>query len=429
MKTKLFILYLLFFGLIGYSQVDTKIITVDLGAPHKNSIQICEDKISKNAADCKCKSKWLSVRPREMIAIKLINGNPFKYTYKIDTKNISFFNEKAELDKSVNDAKTKADSIFGIMNFDSSPITIKEILKKNGDLNQKINSLNSEVKDFYESLKHKKTFDKADYTKRQELRDNAEKQLSNVFELSKCLEEKKTDDGYSSTKEILLTTKENAIQIIKSIVQKFYTIDLEIYTLPIDVQGKNIDALEFKVRRFDKETKEEDLSFASAPYNIWVRGGFKIDVSAGLFFSSLYDLEYDKRDDPATPGNKIITLKNGGDYDLAFGSTINVYVRMRSWIVPTINLGAVITKNEKLQVLFGLGCMLGKQERIILTAGLSMGRVDRIADSYQVGGSYNLGDSGNIPTQSQFKFGNFFGITYNLSKVKKISLDKGIEQN
>ena len=56
-----------------------------------------------------------------------------------------------------------------------------------------------------------------------------------------------------------------------------------------------------------------------------------------------------------------------------------------------------------------------------------MGKVDRIADSYSVGGSYNLGDSGTIPTQSQFKFGHFFGITYNLTKVKKISLDKGLE--
>ena len=66
---------------------------------------------------------------------------------------------------------------------------------------------------------------------------------------------------------------------------------------------------------------------------------------------------------------------------------------------------------------------------LIYESGLSMGKVDRIADSYQVGGSYNLGDSGDVPTQSQFKFGHYFGITYNLSKVKKISADKGIEQN
>ena len=122
-------------------------------------------------------------------------------------------------------------------------------------------------------------------------------------------------------------------------------------------------------------------------------------------------------------------LKNSGDYDMAFGSTINTYMRMNSWVVPTLNFGAVITQNEKLQVLLGGGVILGKQERIIFSAGISMGKVDRIADGYQVGDSYNLGDSGNTPTQSQFKFGNFFGITYNLSKVKKISLDKGIEEN
>lgn len=35
MKTKIFILCFLFFAFIGYSQVATKIVTVDLSKPHK----------------------------------------------------------------------------------------------------------------------------------------------------------------------------------------------------------------------------------------------------------------------------------------------------------------------------------------------------------------------------------------------------------
>lgn len=96
MKTTLFILYFLFLGFIGYSQVKTKIVTVDLSKPHENSIKICEDLQCENEDDCKCKckSKWLSVKSKEMVAIKLINGNPLKYTYKIDTRNLSFFNDQ-----------------------------------------------------------------------------------------------------------------------------------------------------------------------------------------------------------------------------------------------------------------------------------------------------------------------------------------------
>lgn len=433
MKTRLIILYFLFFGFIGYGQVKTKVVTVDLSKPHENSIKICEDLKCKTGDSCKCKckkSKWLSVKSKEMVAIKLVNGNPFKYTYKIDTRNVSFFNEKDELETSTNNAKAAGIKNSNLKNADNKQISIGMIINYNKDLKQSIESLNFEVQNFYEILQQKKTFEKADYTKRQELRDTAEKYLSKAFELLSDLEKINTkNDDNLNTKESLIETKEKAIKTIETIIHLFYSIDLEVYTLPIDVQGKNIDVVEFKLRRFDKETKDEDLAFAPTPYNIWIKGGLKIDVSAGIFFTSLYDSEYDKRDDPTTAGNKIIMLKNSGDYDMAFGSTINTYMRMNSWIVPTLNFGAVITQNEKLQVLLGLGAILGKQERIIFSAGISMGKVDRIADGYQVGSSYNLGDSGNIPTQSQFKFGNFFGITYNLSKVKKISLDKGIEEN
>jgi len=430
MKTTLFILYFLFFGFIGYGQdkdsrVVTKIIEIDLNDPNLNSIKICNDVGCKPVK----KRNWLSAKCSEMIAVKLINGNPFKYTYKIDTNDISFFNEKAEMQESSDNASAKAKAANKKMGVASDSITIGKIALDNENLDYNLDLLNTDVDNFYTTLKQKNTFVGTDYANRQGLRNLAEEYLAEVFLLLINLEEHRTETNYFSTKERLLATKEKAIQSIQTIVHLLYTIDLEVYNLPIDVQGKNIDAVEFKLRRFYKDTDKEDLSFASKPYNVWIKNGLKIDVSAGIFFTSLYDSEYDKRDDPTTAGNKIIMLKNSGDYDMAFGSTINTYMRMNSWIVPTLNFGAVITQNEKLQVLLGLGAILGKQERIIFSAGISMGKVDRIADGYQVGGSYNLGDSGNIPTQSQFKFGNFFGITYNLSKVKKISLDKGIEEN
>ncbi|MDR7210519.1 hypothetical protein [Flavobacterium piscis] len=433
MKTTLFILYFLLFGFIGYSQdkdsrIVTKIIEIDLSDPNLNSIKMCNDVGCKPVK----KRNWLSAKCSEMIAVKLINGNPFKYTYKIDTNDISFFNEKAEMDASSDNASAKAKAAKAAnkkMGVAPDSITIGKIVLDNENLDYNLDLLNTDVDNFYKTLKQKNTFVGTDYANRQGLRNRAEGYLAEVFLLLINLEEQRTETNYFSTKESLLATKEKAIQSIQTIVHLLYTIDLEVYNLPIDVQGKNIDAVEFKLRRFYKDTDKEDLSFASKPYNVWIKNGLKIDVSAGIFFTSLYDSQYDKRDDPETAGNKIITLKNSGDYDIAFGSTINTYVRMNSWIVPTLNFGAVITQNEKLQILLGGGAILGKQERIIFSTGISMGKVDRIADGYQVGGSYNLGDSGTIPTQSQFKFGHFFGITYNLSKVKKISLDKGIEEN
>lgn len=427
MKPTFSILYFLFLGFISYSQVDTKIITVDLSKPHKKSITVYTDSLTK-ALD---RSKWLSAKSREMITVKLINGNPLKYNYKIDTKNISFFNDQsATADKVKSD--TQANALMGEAlkgGTTTAKKAMKDIINKNVELIQNIDNLDIEVESLYKVLKQKNILVETDYTQREDFLDTAKEQLKNSYELLYSLRNFENEIDYSSVQKSLIETKTKAEKSIDSIIEKFYSINLEVYTPPLDVQGKNIDVVEFKLKRFDKATKEEELDFAPTPYNIWIKGGLKIDVSAGLFFSSLYDAEYDKRDDTTISGNKIITLKNSGDYDLAFGSTINTYVRMNSWIVPTLNFGAVVTKNEKLQVLLGFGAILGKQERIIFSTGLAMGKVDRIADGYQVGSSYNLGDAGNIPTQSQFKFGHFFGITYNLSKVKKISLDKGIEEN
>lgn len=425
MKTTLFI-YFLFFGIIGYSQVRTKIIEVDLSEPHEKSISVYTES-GKKVLD---NSKWLSAKCREMIAIKLTHGNPFKYTYKIDTKNISFFNEITETQESISKAKDSAANNYESNKTNKSKTTTYAILQGNLILEQNIDRVNNDLKNFYKNLKQKNTFLSTDYDQRKKLRDDAEKNLTKSFELLMELDKEHQEDyDYDTTRQSLVATKEKAIKNIEKVIHLLYSIDLEIYNLPIDVQGKNIDAVEFKLRRFYKDTDKEDLGFASKPYNIWIKGGLKIDVSAGVFFTSLYDSEFSTKDDPAIAGNKIITLKNGGDYDLAFGSTINTYMRMNSWVVPTLNFGAVVTQNEKLQVLLGIGAILGKQERIIFSTGFSMGKVTRIADSYSVGGSYNLGNSGDVPTQNQFKFGHFFGITYNLTKVKKISLDKGIEQN
>jgi hypothetical protein len=430
MKTTLFI-FLLFFGFIGYSQDEdsrmvTKIIEIDLSDPNSNSIKMCND---AGCIPVKNK-KWLSAKCSEIIAVKLTNGNPFKYNYKIDSKDLSYFNEKNETQESFTKAEDAVKTNYKGKSVGERLITANNILLDNQILDQNIETLSNDVKNFYENLKNKNTFLRADYLQRQNFRNDAEKNLTKSLELLIMLDaELKTDSAYFATRESLLETKGKAIKNIETIVHLLYSIDLEVYSLPIEIQGKNIDVVEFKLRRFYKETDKEDLSFAPKPYNVWIKNGLKIDVSAGVFFTSLYDSEFSTKDDPAIAGNKIITLKNGGDFDLAFGSTINTYMRMNSWVVPTLNFGAVVTQNEKLQVLLGIGAILGKQERIIFSTGFSMGKVTRIADSYSVGGSYNLGNSGDVPTQNQFKFGHFFGITYNLTKVKKISLDKGIEQN
>lgn len=203
---------------------------------------------------------------------------------------------------------------------------------------------------------------------------------------------------------------------IKDEIAKMYQLKLHNYLLPVDINGKNIDAVEVTVERYDKNAANPTPDKYS--YNIWVKGGLKIDISGGLFITSLMDREYETQDSGT---NKLIYEKNKGNYDFGFGSTINISARGGSWIRPALSIGALFTANQKFQILSGFGLILGKEERIVLQGGLAMGTVSKISDNYKADGSvaYNLGTSGTVPAINKFSFGHFFGITYNFGKVKK----------
>lgn len=206
-----------------------------------------------------------------------------------------------------------------------------------------------------------------------------------------------------------------SVKIIDEI-SKMMQLKFDNYIVPIDINGKNIDAVEVTVERYDKTATNPTPD--KYTYNIWVKGGVKIDISGGLFLTSLMDKEYETKDDGS---NKFIFEKNRGDYEFGFGSTINVSLRGGSWVRPGLSIGALFTTNQKFQLLTGLGFIIGKEERIVLHTGLSMGRISRISDNYKTDGSvsYDLGTEGTIPMTEKFAFGHFFGLTYNFGKVKK----------
>jgi hypothetical protein len=438
MKTTVLFLFLLL-GVMGYGQ-EKPIKEMTLNelinlSERSKSIDSTEDLTKEYIMDLSRpalvysktnSTRWLSMKARQQLVIKIKNGNPLKYTYKIDTKELVFFGEVP----SVEIEKEKQNTLgLSVMTHIEALDSIQGIIRLSDLLAGSVNVLEIDFNTFYASMKGKNSIKIDDIkSKREELFKAVMESVNDADILLRGLDFFMDEFEYEDTKNKVTATKEKAEKLKEQITEKLYGFDFATFTLPIDVQGKNIDAIEFRLRRFDKETKEEDTGFAPHPYNVWIRGGLKIDISAGLFFTSLFDDAFDKKDDPVITDNKIIIKKNQGDYDFAFGSSINVHSRWNSWLNMGGNLGVAFTTNQKFQILTGVNFILGRQERIIVTAGLAMGKVDRLANSYKEGGSYNLGAEGTIPMESQFKFGHFFGVTYNLSKVKKISLEKGIEQ-
>lgn len=211
---------------------------------------------------------------------------------------------------------------------------------------------------------------------------------------------------------------------IKKELGKMYAVKLHHYTLPIDIYGQNIDLLEITLQRATK--KESTAQPEKYTYNFWISGGLKIDVSAGAVITSVKSKTYQTEDKTVSVNgqdetHKIIYEDKSGKYDFGFGSLINITPRLGgSWLRPTINVGAVLTADEKFQFLGGAGIIFGKKERVVLHGGFSMGSVSTIAKNYIADGSeaYNLGTSGAVPTTNKFTFGHYIGFTYNFGKVK-----------
>lgn len=115
-----------------------------------------------------------------------------------------------------------------------------------------------------------------------------------------------------------------------------------------------------------------------------------------------------------------IYKKDKGNFDFGFGSMLNLTYRSGCWANPTFGVGAIFTEKQKFQLISGFGLVMGKKERLILHGGLSMGQVERALGRFKDDGSqaYDLGSNPVIPTENKFRFGYFFGLSYNITGFK-----------
>lgn len=515
MRKVLLIVIALGFAVQVWGQ-ETKVFTLDLGEPHKESITVEGDNSTR-----------LVIKTKELLAFKLKNGNPYKYKYVINHKLVDFFegqgynpldsigqvlvgNNSATYDFNTTEELRKKEIRDRIQKLeDEKAILIKkkEILidKKDNmgiedeikreknkieriNIEQSISNISAQIKlleealnnvqnqlfryssksvyatHFINSTKFKNLLKVVIKAAKATNEDEDKKNIENAaIVLKQAFEDLKIDiqkyvaeisaedyldhDTFKIKREEFNTSYIKLLRDIQGIgneagnfpeildsfnksikninpissdikdeIAKMYQLKLHNYLLPIDINGKNIDAVEITVERYDKNASNPTPDKYS--YNIWVKGGLKIDISGGLFITSLMDREYETQDSGT---DKLIYEKNKGNYDFGFGSTINISVRGGSWIRPALSVGALFTANQKFQILSGVGLILGKEERIVLHGGLAMGTISKISNNYKADGStaYNLGTSGTVPTTNKFSFGHFFGITYNFGKVKK----------
>jgi hypothetical protein len=450
MKKNIILLLLVLLSNVVQSQIKTKVFTLDLNVPTEKAL-FGSDTVNTR----------LVLPSKSPLAFNLINGNPYKYKYVINHKLINLFEgqgynpfdsiagipKKDSTFQSTNKGLeiafgyvSKAQNAINIINqnqliANNLLIGVQKVTTEDDDiinilnaaiiLKVKATNLNSNIQSYIAEITSEDSLDLSTFLqKRTSFNKHYIELISMLNDLNQnaVLFPKIKDDYSKSLEEIDQNSNK-----IKLEISKMYSIKKNNYLLPVDVNGKNIDIVEVTVERYDKTATNPTPD--KYVYNIWIKGGLKIDISGGVFISSLFDKEYETKDNVVNVNGisetqKLIYEKNIGNYDYGFGSTINVSLRGGSWIRPTLNFGALFTTNQKFQILTGIGLILGKEERIIINGGLAMGSINTISDNYKSDGStsYNLGTSGVVPTTNKFSFGHFFGITYNFGKTNKQDL-------
>jgi hypothetical protein len=378
--------------------ITTTVITIDLSLPKSESV--------KNSDNL----KRLVVKNKNPLAFNLINGNPFRYRYALNFKKINLFTNETFYVSAEDLAEAKKTQDAGAKPI--SPVSSGSIIAKQISLSPKISKLKIEIEKFISDISDDSNLDLIKF--------NLEKDKfkKSYIEYVNEIDEIKIE--ISQLAPIDLTVNKNQDEIdkisesIRLLIEKLIKTKDNNYLLPIDINGDNIDYIEVQLDIYDGNNETPE----TYKYKVWIRGGLKIDASGGVFITSLFDDEYYTTE--GIDNQKLIFKQDNGEYDFGFGTMVNISLRGGSWARPALNFGALFTSNQKFQMLAGFGLILGKSERLILNAGLSMGRVNVLNDNYHADGKtlYNLGTDGTIPTNEKFKFGNFFGITYNFTKPK-----------
>lgn len=449
---KTFLLVALLCPMVMLCQIKTSVFTLDLGRPTSGSM------LSSDPTE-----KRLVIPTKTLLSFRLINGNPYKYNYVINHRMVDFFQGQAynALDsiaklRAVTGAGSgrgpasipESDSTAG--SYDMQAPRAIEILGNNADLANSLNlmpvEVSSEDDDMINVLRAARvlrerfaqlsvsidemvtSISAEDYLNTDEFvsgrNDFNTDYIQALVQITDLNREATRFTAIANRYQEIFEEISKSSTKIKSELTKMFALKLENYIHPIDFNGKNIDVVEVTVERYDKNNPA--ILPLKHPYNIWIRGGLKIDVSAGIFLTSLVDREFTTRDtivvvDNVDTTRKLVYQKDKGNFDIGVGSMVNISLRGGSWVRPTLNFGALFTTTQKFQILSGVGLILGKEERIVLHTGLAGGSITEIAKNYKADNKtpYDLGASGTIPTDNKFKFSHFFGITYNFGKTKK----------
>ncbi|WPQ63638.1 hypothetical protein SIO70_02020 [Chitinophaga sancti] len=169
--------------------------------------------------------------------------------------------------------------------------------------------------------------------------------------------------------------------------------------------------------------------------NAWIKGGFKVDVSTGLYYSGLQDEKYSIRSDSTILSDRNgadsivdrrskLYKENNGKGEFGFASFLHFYPKIGPKFNISLNIGAGVTFSEKTRIryLAGVGFLFGAENRLGLNVGYILGNVNKLSSQYANGINTKLSfaEAGKDPVYApKFTAKPFISLTYNIPFIKK----------
>jgi hypothetical protein len=220
--------------------------------------------------------------------------------------------------------------------------------------------------------------------------------------------------------------KEKVIDSIADLLNKLSKENLERSVLVCNVDSDEVQ-FTVKIEPLDKE-KTPILHEILNPIRVKVKGGWTINFSTGVLVDiNFRDYHYQLKDVENQEGKVSIEKKQDTTINPTPVVFMHAYLRWTGrsgWGGFSLGIG---TKDSKqLTYYFGTSWMFGRKQRFILNVGASLANRDVLKPEYEV--NQVLEQNENLKPENlveqKYRFGLYFGISYNLTKPKTESDSK-----
>ncbi|MEK7477198.1 MAG: hypothetical protein AAB152_16350 [Candidatus Coatesbacteria bacterium] len=186
----------------------------------------------------------------------------------------------------------------------------------------------------------------------------------------------------------------------------------KVSSLPMQATG---DALKFsiEIRRREGVPAKYPTPLVTVKTDLIevpVVGGFKVDCSAGVFFTNLVPKNFYVATD------KTIGVLAPGDKYTPGAGLLLIHAYARSGTSANLSLftfGVGMSDSKLTNYLVGVSLLFGRKQRLNVTYGLVGGYVKELGGGYKKGDAF-AGDSSQLPLVDHFRFGQFVALTVNL---------------